>query len=59
MWLSFFAAWVAASIILYAYLVVTAREPRHWQCMDCRKTDCTGCKTISNTAEADYLKKAA
>lgn len=59
MWLGVFAAWIVGSIVLYAYLVVTAREPRHAECMDCRSICCDGCALVTGNAQTEQMKKAA
>ena len=57
MWIGFVAGWVVASVTLYAYLVASAKEPRHQECMDCRLSDCRECPHYA--ADSKPLKRAA
>jgi hypothetical protein len=59
LWISLIAAWVLGSAGLYLYLVKTAREPRHPECMDCHKTDCAGCPVAIDSPEQGVFRKAA
>lgn len=59
MWIMLVTGWVLASVTLYAYLVVTAREPTHDECMDCRLTDCSQCPYYGESARPDRIEKAA
>jgi len=59
MWIGFVVGWVIASIALYAYLAITAREPRQPECMDCRLSDCRECPLTSKGSDARDLRRAA
>jgi hypothetical protein len=59
MWIGFIAGWVIASVTLYGYLVATATEPRHKECMDCRQSDCGECSYASSSKNGDSAKRAA
>jgi len=51
------AGWILGAAALYSYLVITAREPRQPECMDCRLTDCLECPLVNEGIEP--LRKAA
>ena len=59
MWIALVTGWVVASVTLYAYLVVTAKEPRHEECMDCRLPDCRECPYFGESAKPEVLDHAA
>lgn len=42
-WLAFAAGWILGSVSLYLYMIVTAREPKDDQCVDCALPDCREC----------------
>lgn len=57
MWIAFAVGWVLGSVSLYVYFVVTAKEPQHEECMDCRLTQCTECPYLNESQEE--LRRAA
>lgn len=57
MWIPFIAGWLLGSSTLYAYMVVTAKEPQMDECMDCNLMECGECPYESQ-ANAE-LKTAA
>ncbi len=59
MWIAISAAWIAASAALYIYLVATARDPKHQECMDCNFDNCLTCPRASAGEDLSALKRAA
>jgi len=59
MWLGIIAGWILGSAAFYAYLVATAKEPRHTECMDCRLSDCAECPLLADTQDTAALRRAA
>lgn len=58
MWIAFAAGWILGSVSLYAYMVITAKEPKNNECMDCHVTDCSQCAYMHDT-QAPLLRRAA
>ncbi len=58
-WIYLIAGWILGSVVLYAYLVRTAREPARPECMECGEMDCVDCPLLSNKAQESLLKRAA
>lgn len=58
MWIAFAVGWILGSASLYAYMVLTAREPQREECMECRKSTCDDCPALQVAQEAD-LRRAA
>jgi hypothetical protein len=54
MLLAFIAGWVLGSASLYSYLVVTAKEPPHPECMDCDLSDCANCRIQAASDGGEY-----
>jgi len=44
--IAFLAGWILGSVSLYSYMVLTAREPPHEECMDCRESECGNCPLV-------------
>lgn len=59
MWIGFAAGWVIASVTLYAYLVATAKEPQHPECMDCRQSECEECPHFLHSRQSESVRRAA
>lgn len=59
MWIGFIAGWVAGSAALYVYLIATAREPQHQECMDCHSNDCSACPRLNVIEEESAFRRAA
>lgn len=49
MWLAIITGWIIGSTLLYYYLLTTAREPNHPECMDCHSLDCQNCPIASSS----------
>ena len=58
MWIAFVAGWVLGSASLYLCLVVTAKEPKNDECMECDLPGCRKCPYLSET-EHTAQKQAA
>ena len=57
MWIAaVLAIWLLGSVSLYCYLVATAKEPVHGECVECHKTECTDCPHL---ASEQQIKRAA
>ena len=54
MLLAFIAGWVLGSFSLYAYLVLTAEDSPHSECLDCRSDSCEDCSMLALTQEQRY-----
>jgi hypothetical protein len=59
MWIALIAGWVVGSAVLYVYLVKSAREPRHGECMDCNLLDCAECPLTSEQQAEQPMRRAA
>jgi len=59
MWIGLLVGWILGSATFYAYLVATAREPKHEECMDCQLADCSECPVVARSAEGAPAKRAA
>lgn len=53
------AGWILGSVSLYAYLVFTAREPQHQECVECHLTQCAECPHLKASEESAPIKRAA
>lgn len=58
MWIAaFVAGWVLVCVTFYAYLISTAKEPAHGECVECRRMECTDCSYLADSKQE--LKRAA
>jgi len=49
MWIAaMLIAWIVGSVSLYYYLVATAKEPTHGECVECRRSECTDCPYLTS-----------
>ena len=52
--LAFIAGWVVGSVSLYSYLMLTAKESPHPECMDCHAESCEGCSILAAAQQERY-----
>ena len=53
MWIAaMLIAWILGSVSLYCYLVATAKEPVHGECVECRRSECTDCPYLASEQQA-------
>ncbi len=54
MLLAFIAGWILGSLSLYSYIILTAKESPHPECLDCREESCDGCLVIFEDQEQQH-----
>ena len=50
-WIAYAAGWLVGSASLYIYMVLSAKEPRNPQCVECHLSQCDECPYRSEPAD--------
>lgn len=59
MWWIIIGGYIAGSALLYVFLVSTAGEPTHAECIDCKRTECTDCPLLEQSEVFEDVRKVA